>query len=82
MAIQPRFTLKAILGCIAAVSVPLAMMAAGEEFGWLILFPVAGGCVGYLAGGWGGVMTGGFIGLLAWFVMVLALTPQWGWNAP
>ena len=31
MTTRPRFTLKAILGCTAALCVPLAMYAAGDE---------------------------------------------------
>jgi hypothetical protein len=72
---QPRFTIRAMLGCTAALCVPLAIMAAGEAFGFVALFPVVGGCVGYLLGGSGGVMTGGFVGLLVWFAIVMAITP-------
>ena len=61
----PRFTLKAILGCTAALSVPLALAAAGEQLGAVLLLPVVSGCIGYLEGGWDGLTLGVLLAVLA-----------------
>ena len=62
---KPRFTLKAILGCTAALSVPLALAAAGEQLGAVLLLPVVSGCIGYLEGGWDGLTLGVLLAVLA-----------------
>ena len=76
---KPRFTLKAILGCTLVLCVPLAMMAAGQELGFVFLFPVTGGCAGYLQAGkynaLDGAIYGVFVGLLVLFAIVMGLEP-------
>jgi hypothetical protein len=52
------------------------MLGARNEFGVMLVFPVVGGCAGYLFNGWDGATTGGFIGILAWFLLVVAVLPQ------
>ena len=61
---QPRFTLKAILGCNAALCVPLAMIAGGETHGLIYVSLIIGGCVGYLVKGWNGLVVGVGVGAL------------------
>ena len=49
---KPRFTLKAILGCTAVLSVPFAVIGAGFPLlGVVILLLVSVGCIAYLAQG-------------------------------
>lgn len=64
------FSLKAILGVILALSLPLAMIAAGGDWllgGGLLVIPVTGGATGYLLAGRRGVYPG------AMFAMILAI---------
>jgi len=76
MANRPQFSLKAILGIMAVLSVPLAMLATqyGElaEFGLILALPVVGGCVGYCLGGWKHVGVGALIGLIVMWVLYAA----------
>lgn len=76
---RPRFTLKAILGCTAALSVPLAVFAAGIEFGLPCLVVVACGCTGYLVHGRDGVILGLMLGIPTVLVVgaVASLVYQW-----
>jgi len=57
---NPQFTIKAILGVMLALSVPLAMIASGWDtlagVGGLLFVLVAIGSVGYLLGRWQGVL--------------------------
>jgi hypothetical protein len=66
MTLKPRFTLKAILVIVAALSVPVGMMSSGIVsliiLGTLIVLPVVGGCVGYVVAGWAGAGLGVSIG--------------------
>jgi hypothetical protein len=61
MSIRPRFTIKALLGVMLTVSLPLAMIAADGDWllgGALLLVPVTGGVIGYLIREWRGVYPG------------------------
>jgi hypothetical protein len=75
----PRFNLKTLLGCTVLISLPLAMAAAGQELGFVFLFPTAGGCVGYLLAGRSnavdGAIWGAFVGLLVLFAIIMSLGP-------
>ena len=73
---KPRFTLKAILGCTAAVSVPLAVAATGEPMGLLLLPFIGGHCVGYLVDGQEGACVGVFVGALVMLALTLAMVPS------
>lgn len=61
----PRYTLKAILVVILALSVPLAMIAAGSKLGLPCLVLVTCGCVGGFLGGRDGVLLGLLLSVLA-----------------
>jgi hypothetical protein len=74
MTAKPRFTLRAILGCTAGVSVPLA--AAGKAAGSFFLPMVVRGVVGYLVNGREGVLIGVFVGLLMKFALTAAMFPE------
>ena len=66
----PRFTLKAILGCTAVLSLPLALIAAGEVFAVFVLPIAVGFSVGYLLNGLEGAWIGVLLGVIA--ICVLA----------
>ena len=73
-----QFDLKAMLGVVAALAVIFWMLASQDAevvfFGLVLLPPVLGGCVGYLAIGWAGIWPGACLaGLLE-----MALIPL-GW---
>ena len=80
---KPRFTLKTILVCIAALCVPLAMfcaMGGGLALALaLALVPIVlGACIGYLVKGRDGAIAGLLVGflcgaLLAAFLVYSAL---------
>ena len=79
---RPQFSLKAILVIVAVLSVPLAMFATRNGlprlWGVVLLFPILGGCVGYLAGGGHRAGTGIAIGILASIVFA-CLWPMLTW---
>ncbi|MBC8868009.1 MAG: hypothetical protein H8E44_01260 [Planctomycetes bacterium] len=77
MSKRPQFSLKAILVIIAVLAVPMALFATRneqwEELGVILLFPVVGGCWGYVTAGWKGIAIGvsiGFFGLLFFLIGV------------
>ena len=62
---KPRFTLKTILVCIAALCVPLAMFCAMGGGLALALVPIVlGACIGYLVKGRDGAIAGLLVGFL------------------
>ena len=72
MTTRPRFTLKAILGCVVVLSAPLALVAAGATDAYLLELPTCGGCVGYLLDGWEGAVSGLMIGFIVSRLLVYA----------
>ena len=63
-----QFNIKSMLIVIAALSVPLCMIARGDDatrfWGVLVLIPTIGGSMGFLAAKWAGIWPGIIIALL------------------
>jgi hypothetical protein len=57
-----QFDLRALLIALAALSVPFWMMAHADVavrfWGLVLLLPVVGGCVGFVAARWAGIWPG------------------------
>ena len=72
---RPRYSMKGILGIIAALSVLLAAFVSQNDtmiiMGLALLLPVVGGCGGYLMAGRNGVGTGIVGGLCVFGVISL-----------
>ena len=70
-----QFNLKGLLGVMAAIALPMAMVTSRvpwlQFWGLLLAVPITGGCLGFLAGGWGGVWPGVII------AVVLGLAATW-----
>lgn len=74
---QPQFSLKGILAIIAALSVPLGILVSRNErwevLGVTLVFPVVGGCWGYLTRGRKGFVIGVTIGLVGSLFFLFAI---------
>jgi hypothetical protein len=75
---KPRFTLKAILGCVAALCVALGVAMSFWPDGLVVLPFVVGGSVGYLLRSWGGLIFGVILATPVLYVAVaVLLSLQW-----
>lgn len=80
---KPRSTLCAILGCTAALSVPLVVLLVGNPSIRLVALHyvpiVVGGCVGYSVKGWRGLWIGAGLAALATLVIGVPASALWLW---
>lgn len=78
VATKTQFTLKAMLGCMAALCVAVAILPACDEFVALYYMPmVVGGCVGYLLKGWRGLCVGVLLGVFAFLIIGIPAYLAW-----
>jgi hypothetical protein len=77
-----QFDIRALLVVIAAIAVPIWMIARGDAsvhfWGVIVLAPVAGGCVGFLAAKWAGIWPGIFLGVFVAVVLAPLILTIWG----
>jgi hypothetical protein len=77
-----QFDMRAMLAVVAAIAVPIWMIARGDAsvrfWGVVVLSPVVGGCLGFLAAKWAGIWPGIFLGLFVAIVLAPLILTLWG----